>query len=121
MELNTGMDILMLIIIVMEIWMVLGNTRAINEEQERGIIVENKVWRAICFLRKPYEKHLSYVSIVFLVIGYTYFFLTIPLFIVSFCAPSTLTSSLVPAYVIVILITAIVERLFMPPYGARGL
>lgn len=120
MEFNTGMDILMLIIIAMEIWMVLDNTRSINEEQERGIIVENKVWRAICFLHKPYEKHLSYVSVVFLVIGYTYFFLTIPLFILSFCAPSALTSSLVPAYVIVIFITAIVERLFMPPYGGRG-
>ena len=120
MEFNTGLYVLVLVIVLLEIWMVLDNTRNINEQQEKGIVVENKFWKAICFLHKPYEKHLSYVSVVFLVIGYVYLLAAIPLFIISFCSPSVTTTFLVCMHATIIWVTAIIERFFMPSYGMMG-
>lgn len=120
MAIDVGTFLLMFFINLLGSWMILDSTRNINEEQERGIILKNKFWRLVCFLHKPYEKYLSYVSIVFLVIGYFYLLATLSIFVIYFCCPSIVTVLVVFISIVIMFIILIVERLFMPSYGFMG-
>lgn len=120
MKFDVGSNVWTLLVSLIGIWMVLSSTEAINDQQERGIVVENKFWKAVCFLHKPYEKHLSYVSIIFLVIGYVYLLLMIPLFIVAFCLPSRILFFITLGYAGAIWITFFIEGPFMPSWGMKG-
>ena len=120
MDINFGIYLLIVFINLLGSWAILDGTRNINEEQDHGIVVKNKFWRVVCFLHKPYEKHLSYVSIVFLVLGYVYFLAVLSLFVIYFCYPSIVTDGVVFTSVAVMLAINIVERLFMPEHGSMG-
>ena len=120
MEFNLFTKILIGCCIIFGIWCILDTTRSINERYDQGINVTNGFWRKICFLYKPPEKHISFVSAVFLAIGYAYAFIGFSCLLPLVLVFPNLADFLLLVCMVVVWITLVVERIFLPPYGTRG-
>ena len=101
---------------ILGLYLIFGTTQNINDRFDKGIIVTNKKLRRFLWIKKIHE-HISYPSLVFVIIGYFY---TISLPACSVACLLVSEPVIMRIYFFIVFGTWVVEIFFIPSYGARG-
>lgn len=107
------------LVVVASVYIILGSSQNINERFEKGIIVKKSILKKFLWIKKN-EVYISYVSLIFVIIGYIYLFALIPYNIICFVFSNNIAVLIARFYIAVTMSTVFIERFFLPPYGTRG-
>lgn len=107
------------IISIVFLYLIFSFTRNINERFDKGRIIKKTVLRGLLWIKKN-QVYISYVSLVFAIIGYIYLIALIPLNIICLFVSDYIASWITYIYLGMLGITWLAEIPFLPFYGIKG-
>lgn len=109
------------VLIVFAIYLILDITKSISDRfDKKGLNVASPHLRMLLWIRKG-EMYVSYVSLIFVVIGYVYAMALVPCYVVCLFVSLEIATKIVCIYAVVTMGTFMVEVWFLPFYGLKGL
>lgn len=107
------------IISIVFLYLIFSFTRNINERFDKGIIIKKPVLRELLWIKKN-QVYISYLSLVFVIIGYIYLIALIPFNIICLFVSDYIASWITYIYLGTLGITWLAEIPFLPFYGIKG-
>ena len=93
---------------LLAIYFIFSLSQSVSERFNRGIIIKNKKLRKFLWIAKN-EVYISYVSLVFVILGYIYLLAFIPCNIICLLVSNDIAESIAAIYLLLTCITGIVE------------